>query len=121
MDSLLPAAVSALTVTQNASAVTFAGLLVIHLSAPIIGGTIGGEAGASGWMLIGRELYQGAWTEKVVVFGSVIVHVSSGVLRRGALAWQTGQRRRQARASARATGKSQSRGLKLHSLRSCSS
>lgn len=65
------------TLLQTLSAGTFASFLVVHLAAPL-SAIVGGEEAASGFMLIGREWYQGNWSEWIVV-GSGVVHVLAGV------------------------------------------
>lgn len=80
---------------------SFSSFLLVHLSAPLAASFSSpndAEATASGCMLVGRELYQGEWTEPVLVWGSLIVHVVSGVARNGLMRVKRKERRKRRRA-----------------------
>lgn len=102
-DSLLIAQTSIriLKLSQTISALSFSSFLVLHLSAPIASAispplltTSKAESYASGFMVLGRVWYQGEWSEAVVVWGSLGVHVVSGVLGRIVKSWERKERRR---------------------------
>lgn len=48
-------------------------------------------------MILGRVWYQGEWSEAVVVWGSLGVHLVSGLLGRGAKIWERRERRKRRR------------------------
>ncbi|GAA5839834.1 hypothetical protein JCM3766R1_004626 [Sporobolomyces carnicolor] len=105
---VLDTAVPILRLAQSVSAVSFSIFSVIHLSAPLSAllpsrprYISSPENRANGFLLIGRELYQGEWSEPILVFGSLAVHVVSGVANRGLRVWQTIERRRWRRAQLR--------------------
>ncbi|BGP46128.1 hypothetical protein JCM10450v2_001968 [Rhodotorula kratochvilovae] len=79
-----------LRLVQNAGAASFSIFAVIHLATPLSAllpstprHLSSAENRANGVLLLGRELYQGEWTEPVLVWGSLSAHVLSGV----ALRW----------------------------------
>ncbi|GAA5996346.1 uncharacterized protein JCM10292_007548 [Rhodotorula paludigena] len=80
----------ALRLVQNASAVSFSVFAVVHLTAPLSAllpsrpkYLSSAENRANGILLVGREVYQGEWTEPVLVWGSLTAHVLAGI----ALRW----------------------------------
>ncbi|GAA5875273.1 hypothetical protein JCM16303_000565 [Sporobolomyces ruberrimus] len=86
---LLDVTVPLLRLTQSLSACSFSIFSIIHLSSPLTAllpsrpkYISSPENRANGFLLIGRELYQGEWTEPILVYGSLIVHVGSGVVNR---------------------------------------
>lgn len=93
---LAQATIRLLNLTQRASALTFSSFLVLHLSAPIAGAIAPSskvEQYSSGFMVLGRVWYQGEWSEAVVVWGSLALHVASGVLGRVVKAYERKERR----------------------------
>lgn len=83
--ALTQSTIRLLNLTQRASALSLSSFLVIHLCAPL-SSTIAprnkAESYASGFMVLGRVMYQGEWGESIFVWGSLGVHVVSGVLGR---------------------------------------
>ncbi|GAA5852986.1 hypothetical protein JCM5353_001133, partial [Sporobolomyces roseus] len=93
---------------QSLSAVSFSFFTVVHLSAPLSAllpsrpkYISSAENRANGFLLIGRELYQGEWTEPILVYGSLGLHVTSGVLNRWIKVLQRIERRKWRRESLR--------------------
>lgn len=87
-----------LNFTQRASALSFSSFLVLHFSAPLAS-TLApsfaiSESYASGFMVLGRVWYQGDWSEAVVVWGSLGVHLGSGILGRLLKVYERKERRR---------------------------
>ncbi|EGU12392.1 Proteophosphoglycan ppg4 [Rhodotorula toruloides ATCC 204091] len=79
-----------LRLTQNASAATVSIFAIVHLAAPLSAllpsrpqYLTSAENRANGFALLGREVYQGEWSEPVLVWGSLTAHVVSGI----ALRW----------------------------------
>ncbi|BGO89683.1 hypothetical protein NBRC10512_002612 [Rhodotorula toruloides] len=79
-----------LRIAQNASAATFSIFAIVHLAAPLSAllpsrpqYLTSAENRANGFALLGREVYQGEWSEPVLVWGSLTAHVVSGI----ALRW----------------------------------
>ncbi|GEM11577.1 hypothetical protein Rt10032_c16g5594 [Rhodotorula toruloides] len=79
-----------LRITQNASAATFSIFAIVHLAAPLSAllpsrpkYLTSAENRANGFALLGREVYQGEWSELALVWGSLTAHVVSGI----ALRW----------------------------------
>lgn len=98
---LLDTAIPILRLTQSLSACTFSVFSIIHLSAPLTAllpskpkYIRSPENRANGFLLIGRELYQGDWTEPLFLYGGLGLHVVSGVLNRGLKLWQRIERRK---------------------------
>lgn len=80
----------ALRLVQLTSSASFALFGIVHLASPLSallpqrGQYISSaENRANGFLLLGRELYQGEWSEPLLVWGSLSAHVLSGV----ALRW----------------------------------
>ena len=69
----------ALTVVQSTSALTFSGLILLHIPASLAANL--GESHATQLMLIGRELYQSDLLEPLFL-GSAAVHIIAGLSRR---------------------------------------
>jgi hypothetical protein len=75
-----------LRLIQNTSAVSFSIFTLLHLSSPLSAllpsrpkYLSSPENRASGLQLVARELYQGEWSEPILVWGSLGAHVVSGV------------------------------------------
>lgn len=71
-----------LTTIQSASAVIFSSFLVIH-GVQVAAATFGGPEASNRLLLLGRPVYQDEHTEGLLVTGSVIVHVASGLGKAG--------------------------------------
>ena len=103
---LLPLAQSTitfLTLTQRISAITFSTFLLTHLSAPFLAAIAppgNAEKQASGFMVLGRVYYQEK-LEKVVVWGAVAVHLSSGIAGRALKSFERRERRSRRKEEAR--------------------
>ncbi|GAA5900475.1 uncharacterized protein JCM6883_002856 [Sporobolomyces salmoneus] len=98
---LLDTTIPILRLTQSVSAVSFSIFSIIHLSAPLTAllpsrpkYITSPENRANGFLLIGRELYQGEWSEPILVYGSLGLHVLSGVVNRGLKVLQLRERRK---------------------------
>ncbi|GAA6063447.1 hypothetical protein JCM10212_005620 [Sporobolomyces blumeae] len=98
---LLDLTIPVLRLTQSLSACSFSFFALVHVSAPLSAllpsrpkYLSSAENRANGVLLIGRELYQGEWTEPIVVYGSLVVHVVSGVASRGLKVLQRRERRK---------------------------
>lgn len=98
---LLDTAIPILRLTQSISACTFSIFSIIHLSAPLTAllpsrpkYIRSPENRANGFLLIGRELYQGEWTEPIFLYGGLGLHVVSGVVNRGLKVLQRSERRK---------------------------
>ncbi|KDE02926.1 hypothetical protein MVLG_06551 [Microbotryum lychnidis-dioicae p1A1 Lamole] len=101
--ALLQSSVRMLQLVQRVSAGIFSTFLIVHLSAPVIAAiTITGDAEqqASGFMLVGREWYQGGGYKKegVIVWSSVAVHVLSGIAARAVKNAERKERRKKRKA-----------------------
>ncbi|KAF5318003.1 hypothetical protein D9619_012273 [Psilocybe cf. subviscida] len=70
-----------LTKTAHISAPFITTFLLIHLSAPAVA-SIGGSSLASSTMLLGREYYQTALGEPLLVLFPIVTHSSAGILKR---------------------------------------
>ncbi|KAL7007348.1 hypothetical protein EMMF5_003187 [Cystobasidiomycetes sp. EMM_F5] len=70
------------TKLQSASALTFTAFLTLHLAAPL-SAAVGLDASET--MILTREYYQTSAIEPVLVWGSIIVHIVSGSIRRAIL------------------------------------
>lgn len=84
-----------LKLTQSASALTFSSFLLLHLSAPAIGALAPStkvESIASGFMVLGRVYYQES-LESIIIWSSLSVHVTSGILGRLIRGWERKERR----------------------------
>jgi len=98
---LLDVAVPLLKLVQSLSACSFSFFTVVHLSAPLSAllpsrpkYISSAENRANGFLLIGRELYQGEWTEPILVYGSLGLHIASGVFNRWIKVLQRIERRK---------------------------
>ncbi|GAA5931650.1 uncharacterized protein JCM15063_001527 [Sporobolomyces koalae] len=98
---VLDSAIPVLKLVQSVSAASFSVFSLIHLSAPLSAllpcrprYIASPENRANGILLIGRELYQGQWSEPVLVYGSLAFHVASGVLHRWLRLVQATERRK---------------------------
>ncbi|PWN31114.1 hypothetical protein BDZ90DRAFT_35211 [Jaminaea rosea] len=115
---LLPA----IRTTSHLSALAFSTFLVVHLASPVASALhtgvrlLSGHAlsdavegstdAANGYLLLGRVWYRpGAgesakigWTESVIVWGSLAVHVGCGIAKRGILVGEQVKRRRRRKA-----------------------
>ncbi|KAM0754102.1 hypothetical protein T439DRAFT_332519 [Meredithblackwellia eburnea MCA 4105] len=83
---------------------SFSTFLVLHLSSPIAGAIApAGEAesSASRFLVLARVWYQGEWSEGVIIWGSLGVHILSGVLGRVVKGLERAERRKRRRASVR--------------------
>lgn len=84
-----------LNLSQSLSALSFSSFLLLHLSAPIMA-TLAprnkAESFASGFMVLGRVYYQEG-LENVIIWGSLAVHISSGVVNRYVKAYERKLRR----------------------------
>lgn len=83
--ALTQSSIRLLNLTQRASALSLSSFLLLHLCAPLastIAPRTKAESYASGFMVLGRVLYQGEWGEWIFVWGSAGVHVLSGVVGR---------------------------------------
>lgn len=78
------------TAIQSISALSFSAFLVLHLAAPL---SAAFGLDASQTMLLAREYYQTAAIEPVLVWGSLIAHVSSNLVRRTILGGPSSLRR----------------------------
>lgn len=73
------------TLAQSASAATVGSVLIVHLAAPVVAALVpspGGVDWANQTMLLGREYYQQALLEPLVVWGAMGVHLCASALRR---------------------------------------
>ncbi|KAI9277623.1 hypothetical protein BY458DRAFT_504633 [Sporodiniella umbellata] len=82
----LTRAYSILTNVQSASAIAFSTFAIIHGS-QIISANFGGETLANRSLLLTRPFYQDKGIETVVVLGSSIVHVVTGLAKAGVRAY----------------------------------
>ncbi|KZV83490.1 hypothetical protein EXIGLDRAFT_656034 [Exidia glandulosa HHB12029] len=73
--------IQALTKLQHISPPFINAFLLVHLSAPLVA-NVGGSHLSSQVMLLGREYYQSAATEPLLVFGPLALHVSASLLKR---------------------------------------
>ncbi|KAG9284470.1 hypothetical protein G9A89_014074 [Geosiphon pyriformis] len=78
----LPQTYGYLTIVQAGSAIVFSTFLVTHLSAAILA-NFGGVELANKALVLGRVYYQNSLLEPIIVFGSLWVHITSGVAKRG--------------------------------------
>ncbi|GAA6011531.1 hypothetical protein JCM11491_004678 [Sporobolomyces phaffii] len=90
-----------LGLAQSVSACSFSLFSLVHLSAPLTAllpsrpkYLASPENRANGFLLLGRELYQGQWSEPVWVYASLSVHVLAGVANRWLKLAQATQRRK---------------------------
>lgn len=74
----------AATLAQSASAATIGSVLIVHLAAPVAA-SLGGADMANQTMLLGREYYQSALLEPVLVWGALGVHLVAALVRRQCL------------------------------------
>ncbi|PPQ97973.1 hypothetical protein CVT26_003122 [Gymnopilus dilepis] len=81
LDRLRAAALPILTNTAQYSAPFITTFLLIHLTSPVMA-NLGGSSLASSTMLLGREYYQTALSEPLLVLGPITVHALSGILKR---------------------------------------
>jgi len=72
---------SLLTAIQRLPTPFLSAFMLVHLSAPLIA-NIGGSSASSQVMLLGREYYQGQYTEPLLVFAPLGIHVTSSLARR---------------------------------------
>ena len=73
------------TQAQNISAATLGSVLIVHMAAPVVASLARGSVGldmANQTLLLGREYYQQALLEPVLVWGSLCVHLISSAIRR---------------------------------------
>ena len=73
------------TLAQSASAATVGSVLIVHLAAPVVAALVPGPSGvdlANQTMLLGREYYQQALLEPIVVWGAMGVHLGASAVRR---------------------------------------
>ena len=73
------------TLAQSASAATVGSVLIVHLAAPVVAALVPGPGGvdlANQTMLLGREYYQQALLEPIVVWGAMGMHVGASAIRR---------------------------------------
>lgn len=73
------------TQAQNISAATLGSVLIVHMAAPVVASFARGSVGldmANQALLMGREYYQQALLEPVLVWGSLCVHLISSAIRR---------------------------------------
>ncbi|BGP13982.1 hypothetical protein JCM10213_005568 [Rhodosporidiobolus nylandii] len=75
-----------LRLVQNTSGITFSVFTVLHLASPLSAllpskpkYISSAENRSSGIQLLAREVYQGEWSEPVLVWGSLSAHVLSGI------------------------------------------
>ncbi|KAF9484953.1 hypothetical protein BDN70DRAFT_871948 [Pholiota conissans] len=74
-------ALPVLTTTAHATAPFLTIFLAVHLSAPALA-NVGGASLASQTLLLGREYYQTALGEPLLLFAPLAVHALSGILKR---------------------------------------
>ncbi|GAA5902760.1 hypothetical protein JCM5296_001274 [Sporobolomyces johnsonii] len=86
---LVSSTLPVLRIIQNASAASFSVFAIVHISGPLSAllpsrpqYLTSAENRANGFLLLGREYYQGEWSEPVLVWGSLTAHVLSGIARR---------------------------------------
>ncbi|GAA5888230.1 hypothetical protein JCM6882_000330 [Rhodosporidiobolus microsporus] len=98
---VLDATLPVLRLAQNGSAITFSLFAALHLASPLSAllpskpaYLSSAENRASGVQLLAREVYQGEWSEPVLVWGSLGAHVLSGVAIRWAKVLQRLERRK---------------------------
>jgi len=72
---------SILTVFAHGTAPFITTFLFVHLTAPVIA-NIGGSSDASRTMVFGRQYYQTVFGERYLVFAPLLVHATSGFLKR---------------------------------------
>lgn len=97
---VLTQSIPVVAVVQKASAATFSVFAVVHLAAPLSAllpsrpaYLQSAENRANGVALLGREVYQSAWTEPILVWGSLTAHVLSGITLRWLRLWERVERR----------------------------
>ncbi|KAF8968292.1 hypothetical protein BDZ97DRAFT_1655286 [Flammula alnicola] len=81
LNKLRANALPILTKTAHISAPFITTFLLIHLSAPAIA-NLGGSSLSSQTMLLGREYYQGALSEPLLILGPLTIHALSSTLKR---------------------------------------
>ncbi|KAH9057700.1 hypothetical protein EDB87DRAFT_1792854 [Lactarius vividus] len=72
---------SVLTALSHGSAPFITTFLLIHLAAPAAA-NLGGSALSSQTMLLGREYYQTMFGERYLLFGPLLIHSSSAIIKR---------------------------------------
>ncbi|GAA5833319.1 hypothetical protein JCM11251_005202 [Rhodosporidiobolus azoricus] len=97
LDSTLPF----LRLVQNGSAISFSVFSVLHLASPLSAllpskpqYLSSAENRASGVQLLARELYQGEWSEPILIWGSLGAHIASGITLRWLKVLQRLERRK---------------------------
>lgn len=104
--------VPTLTLVSHSSSIVFSTFLVVHLASPLASAshyvTSGGDCtsstdAASKWMLLGRVWYQKSWSEPVIVWGALGVHLVSSIAKRTLLMWSTSRRAQQGSQTAQAS------------------
>lgn len=86
-------ALRVLTAAQTGSAMTLGALLIVHLAMPVAAAVGPSPETANETMLLGREVYQRALTEPLMVWGALGTHVISSMLRRALLSVRSGSAR----------------------------
>ena len=86
-------ALRVLTAAQTGSAMTLGALLIVNLAMPVAAAVGPSPETANETMLLGREVYQRALTEPLMVWGALGTHVISSMLRRALLSVRSGSAR----------------------------
>ncbi|CAO1626296.1 unnamed protein product [Jaminaea pallidilutea] len=93
--------VPTLTLVSHSSSIVFSTFLVVHLASPLAsashfvtscGDCTSSTDAASKWMLLGRVWYQKSWSEPVIVWGALGVHLVSSIAKRALLMWSMGRK-----------------------------